>query len=260
MASQGTYNDWIKFNTRVANVAFDDKKFIVKTQHDAKETVEEFDWAIVATGHYSFPLMPSNVKGIDSFKGLAIHSRDLRDAAVLKNLKVLCVGGGFSGLDIAIQTAKFGAKSVTVSTDKPGRGFQWPNDINEKPIMSALDGQRATFIDGSHDDFDAIIWCTGYQHKFPFLSDNLKLETSNQVYPAHLYKGVVFTKAAKSKLFYIGMQNLVYSFPMFDLQAMLILKYISNELPLPSETDMKSDNDDYSNRLVNHAMVFSSFS
>ena len=251
MASQGTLsNDWIKLNNRVTNVAFDDKKFIVKTEHDSKETVAEFDWVVVATGHNSFPRMPSNVEGIDSFTGLAIHSRDLRDAAELKNLKVLCVGGGFSSLSITIQIVKFGGKSVTVSTDKPGRGFQWPNKINEKPILSALDGKRATFIDGSQDDFDAIVWCTGYEHKFPFLSDNLKLEVSNETYPAQLYKGVVFTEAAKNKLFYIGMLSLIYSFTMFDLQAMLILKYISNELPLPSENEMKSDNDDYANRLV----------
>jgi cation diffusion facilitator CzcD-associated flavoprotein CzcO len=38
-------------------------------------------------------------------------------------------------------------------------------------------------------EVDAIILCTGYQHSFPFLPDELRLKTHNCLYPAGLYKG-----------------------------------------------------------------------
>ena len=56
---------------------------------------------------------------------------------------------------------------------------------------------------------DAIILCTGYLHHFPFMTDELRLRTTNCLAPASLYKGVVWVDNAK--LFYLGMQDQYYT-------------------------------------------------
>jgi cation diffusion facilitator CzcD-associated flavoprotein CzcO len=87
----------------------------------------------------------------------------------------------------------------------------------------------------------AIILCTGYKHHFPFLPDALRLKTSNRLWPLNLYEGVVFTP--NPKLFYLGMQDLWYSFNMFDAQAWLTRDIIMERIQLPSRADMEAAND-----------------
>ena len=58
---------------------------------------------------------------------------------------------------------------------------------------------------------DAIILCTGYQHHFPSLPDELTLRTSNRLYPRELYKGVFWIH--NPKLVYLGMQDQDYGLP-----------------------------------------------
>ena len=186
------------------------------------------------------------MNGIETFPGKILHAHDLRNASELKGLSVLCVGGGFSGLDITIQALKYDAKTVDISLNKPSFGIAWPEDkVTEMAKVQRVVGSKVTFSDGKECEYDVIIWCTGYKHEFPFLEPKLRLKSSNVLYPNHLYKGVVFTEAANNRLFYIGMQNLVYSFPMFNLQSLLILKLISGEFAVPGKTEMEADYDRY---------------
>ena len=83
-----------------------------------------------------------------------------------------------------------------------------------------------SFQDGSKEEYDVIIYCTGYVHNFPFMEDDLKLKTGNRL-AVPLYKQVVFPD--NPKLFYIGMQNQFYTYPMFWLQGHLCAKIIKGE-------------------------------
>jgi len=47
--------------------------------------------------------------------------------------------------------------------------------------------------------------CTGYNHSYPFLPEELALKSPNILAPNSLYKGVFFTK--NPKLMYIGAQD-----------------------------------------------------
>ena len=163
--------------------------------------------------------------------------------------RVLCVGTGFSGIDITTQCVKYGAKSVTISNKKALLNFGWPRDkVKEASKAVTITNSTVKFADGHEEDYDIIVWCTGYNHSFPFLDQSLKLKTANVLYPNHLYKGVVFTEAANRKLFYMGMQNLVYSFPLYDLQAQLIQKLLSRELSLPTKDEMVYDIEEFRSR------------
>lgn len=61
-----------------------------------------------------------------------------------------------------------------------------------------------TFKDGSSEEYDAIIKCTGYLHKFPFLPEEMMLETRNVFVPPGLWKQTVSMK--NNQLMFIGMQ------------------------------------------------------
>ena len=60
-----------------------------------------------------------------------------------------------------------------------------------------------SFKDGTKDDYDVIIYCTGYLHRFPFMEDRLQLHCNN-TFAVPLYKQVLFPH--NKQLFYIGMQ------------------------------------------------------
>ena len=45
-------------------------------------------------------------------------------------------------------------------------GFHWPEGMEERPLLTKLEGKTAHFKDGSSQEVDAIILCTGYQHIF----------------------------------------------------------------------------------------------
>ena len=108
--------------------------------------------------------------------------------------------------------------------------------MEERPLLTKIDGKTAHFKDGSTKDVDAIILCTGYLHHFPFLNDELKLRTHNRMHPPHIYKGVVWED--NPKLFYIGMQDQFYTFNMFDAQAWYARDVIMGRIKLPSKAEM----------------------
>ena len=75
---------WIKFRTVVRDVEFNQDKdtfsVIVKDLvEDKVQEPEEFDYVIVATGHFSVPHVP-DFHGIERFPGRVLHAHDFRDA------------------------------------------------------------------------------------------------------------------------------------------------------------------------------------
>lgn len=235
--SQGDPDQYVRYNTTVENVVFDEesKTFNVssKARGHQESQVEQFDFVVVATGHFSVPHVPE-INGLESFPGSVIHSKYMRNASRYAGKKVLLIGASFSALDLAIYCCKFGAMEVVISHRTAPLEFGWPSIVSEKPQVRSIDGNIVTFIDGTTDRFDDIVFCTGYLHSFPFMESKLHLNTKNLFFPNHLYKGVVFTEAGNNQLFYLGMQNQAYSFTMFDLQSVWVLKNIIGQLPVPS--------------------------
>src|SRR5204863_5878882 len=95
------------------------------------------------------------------------------------------------------------------------------------------------FADGTARDVDAIVLCTGYQHSFKFISDELRLRTANVLYPDHLYKGIFWL--GHPDLMYLGMQDQYYTFTMFDTQAWYARDYVLGRISLPSHEEMTAD-------------------
>ncbi|MCA3555391.1 NAD(P)/FAD-dependent oxidoreductase [Aestuariivirga sp.] len=233
---------WIRFNTPVRMVAYDKKKktFSV-TSHDRVKDVmktEEFDHVICASGHFSTPHVPF-FPGLDTFSGRVLHAHDFRDALEFKGKDILIVGRSYSAEDIGSQCWKYGAKSVTASYRSKPMGFNWPKNFEERPLLQKVEGKTAHFKDGSKKDVDAIILCTGYQHYFPYLPEDLRLKTANRLWPENLYKGVVWQD--NPRFFYIGMQDQFYTFNMFDAQAWYVRDIILGRIKLPKPDAMRKD-------------------
>jgi trimethylamine monooxygenase len=232
--------DWIRFETVVRRVEFADGKFTVtvKDLPNAREYAEEFDHVICASGHFSTPNVPE-FEGFDTFKGRVLHAHDFRDALEFKDQDILIVGTSYSAEDIGSQCWKYGAKSITVSHRTAAMGYDWPDNWAEVPLLTKVVGNTADFKDGTSRDVDAIILCTGYQHHFPFMAEDLNLRTANRLATNDLYKGVAYVH--NPALFYLGMQDQWFTFNMFDAQAWWVRDAIMGKIAMPDKDAMLAD-------------------
>ncbi|WP_299554410.1 NAD(P)/FAD-dependent oxidoreductase [uncultured Tateyamaria sp.] len=232
--------DWIRFETAVRRVEFEDGTFsvTVKDLPNDREYTEEFDHVICASGHFSTPNVPE-FPGFESFKGRVLHAHDFRDALEFKDQDILIVGTSYSAEDIGSQCWKYGAKSITVSHRTAAMGYDWPDNWAEVPLLTHVSGKTAHFKDGTSRDVDAVILCTGYQHHFPFMAEELRLKTANRLATADLYKGVAWVD--NPALFYLGMQDQWFTFNMFDAQAWWVRDAIMGKIAMPSKAEMEAD-------------------
>lgn len=234
--------DQIRFQNPVRGVTYSDQtQTFTVSAHDLvndRMYSEEFDYVIVATGHFSIPNIPQ-FEGLSTFNGRVLHAHDFRDAVEFKGKDILIVGTSYSAEDIGSQCYKYGARSITVSHRTRPMGFDWPANWKEVPLLTHVKNQQAFFKDGTSCHVDAIILCTGYRHHFPFLPDSLRLKTENRLWPLNLYKGIFWEP--NPKLMYLGMQDQYYTFNMFDAQAWYARDVILNRISIPSQTEMKVD-------------------
>ena len=234
--------DWIRFHTPVRHISYDtgSEKFTVTAHNlvEDNEYQEDFDYVIVASGHFSTPNVPT-FEGFPSFNGRILHAHDFRDALEFKGKDLLIIGTSYSAEDIGSQCWKYGCKSITVSYRTAPMGYAWPDNWQEVPLLQKVEGNTATFKDGSTKDVDAIILCTGYKHHFSFLPDTLRLETANRLATADLYKGVVWVD--NPKLIYLGMQDQWFTFNMFDAQAWYARDIILGRIQTPTKDVMAQD-------------------
>lgn len=238
--------DWIRFNSPVRNISHDEdsKKFTVTAHDQLKDSTynEEFDQVIVASGHFSTPNVP-HYEGFEAFNGRILHAHDFRDAREFKDMDILILGTSYSAEDIGSQCWKYGCKSVTVAHRTAPMGYDWPDNWEEVVALKSVSEDTATFIDGSTKKVDAIILCTGYNHFFNFLPDDLRLKTTNRLATADLYKGVAYVH--NPDLFYVGMQDQWFSFNMFDAQAWYVRDVIMGKIDMPdNKTALVTDVND----------------
>lgn len=230
--------DWIRFNSPVRNVQHDkdSKKFTVTAHDQLKDTSysEEFDHVIVSSGHFSTPNVP-HYEGFDQFNGRILHAHDFRDAREFKNMDILILGTSYSAEDIGSQCWKYGCKSLTVAHRTAPMGFDWPDNWQEVPALNSVEEDTVYFIDGTEKKVDAIILCTGYNHFFNFLPDDLRLKTTNRLATADLYKGVAYVN--NPDMFYLGMQDQWFSFNMFDAQAWYVRDIIMGKISIPDNKE-----------------------
>ncbi|XP_066479071.1 putative dimethylaniline monooxygenase [N-oxide-forming] 6 [Tiliqua scincoides] len=100
---------YIKFKTLVINIKKNPNfsvtgQWDIVTEKDGKEELHVFDAVMICSGHHVYPNLPvNNFPGLEKFQGSFIHSREYKGPERFKGKKVLVIGLGNSGCDIAVE-------------------------------------------------------------------------------------------------------------------------------------------------------------
>ncbi|KAI8969403.1 hypothetical protein BD414DRAFT_471171 [Trametes punicea] len=245
----------IRFNIPVLSVHWntDSQKWDVTVSDNE---VLQFDLIIVANGHYRIPRIPST-KGLDAWRarGKVTHSAWYRRPEDYTGPKILVVGGGYSGLDVASETRPFAIEvihSVTGVTQEDEDGEKLKKRGRVVEYLDADEG-HVVFEDGtSESGIDHVILATGYQFNFPFFSEPEVLSalppevpplppalynSTYHIFPLakHLFPAV--TSYPPSSLAFIGLPLRVAPLPLAEIQSQAVLKVFSN----PSSLDLERE-------------------
>ena len=129
---------------------------------------------------------------------------------------------------------KLGEAHPTISSDllpRIGHG-----DITVKPNLDSFAGGRTVrFVDGSEEEIDLAIWCTGYRISFPFLDPDLISAPENEI---PLYLRVV--PPEHPGLYFIGLlQPLGAIMPLAEAQSEWIADVLEGRARLPDPERMR---------------------
>jgi len=121
----------ITFNAEVIRVEPIDERWLVTVRVEGAEQTHEYAGVVIANGHNWSPKMPS-YPGQDEFAGEIIHSAQYKGPEVLDHKRVLVVGAGNTGCDVAVESAQH-ATSTWHSTRRgyyynPKYAFGRPSD------------------------------------------------------------------------------------------------------------------------------------
>jgi dimethylaniline monooxygenase (N-oxide forming) len=128
---------------------------------------------------------------------------------------------------------KFGADIASVSSDlyaRIGHGRVTP-----KPWISRVDGERVLFQDGTVEEIDVIVYCTGYNIALPFLSHSV-VDPEDGTVP--LYKRVAHPDLPG--LYFVGLIDVAGPLnPLAELQVQWIADLLEGTVALPSSARMR---------------------
>ncbi len=109
--------------------------------------------------------------------------------------------------------------------------------IAVKPEIAELVGERVRYADGSEEQADLIVYCTGYKISFPFLEERLVSAPENRLV---LYKRV-FSPEHRG-LYFVGfVQPWGAIMPIAELQSRLVAEHLMGDYALPSPAQMQRD-------------------
>jgi cation diffusion facilitator CzcD-associated flavoprotein CzcO len=130
---------------------------------------------------------------------------------------------------------RIGEAHPTISADFLNRIAH--GDMTWKPNVQALEGSRVRFEDGTAEEIDIIVWCTGYKVSFPFFDEDFVSAPDNDL---PLYRRVV--KPGIDNLFFIALlQPLGATMPLAEAQGRWIASYLRGEYRLPSPAQMDAE-------------------
>jgi Flavin-binding monooxygenase-like len=115
-------------------------------------------------------------------------------------------------------------------------------DITAKPNIDRFVGGRTVrFVDGSEEEVDLVVYCTGYKIEFPFLDEKVFAASDNRM---PLYKRVVSVE--NPGLYFIGfIQPLGPVMPLAEVQAEWIADLLTGRAALPPAPEMRKEIGDY---------------
>jgi dimethylaniline monooxygenase (N-oxide forming) len=111
-------------------------------------------------------------------------------------------------------------------------------DIEVKPNIDRFTGGRGIrFVDGSEEEIDLVVYCTGYKITFPFFDEEMVSAKDNRL---SLYRRVV--SVDHPGLYFIGLiQPLGAIMPLAEAQAEWVADLLGGRGTLPSPNEMRAE-------------------
>lgn len=97
----------------------------------------------------------------NGFSGTIIHSHSYRTSEPYKCRRVLVIGGGPSGMEIGLALTDVCSKVFHSHHSRVNFRTPFPKNYVKKPDVTQLNETGAFFADGSFEEIDDIIYCTG---------------------------------------------------------------------------------------------------
>ncbi|KAI2615911.1 FAD/NAD(P)-binding domain-containing protein [Hypoxylon sp. NC1633] len=267
----------ITTNTTLATTSLEQDQWDVRTTNllTGDQTTQTYDAVVVASGHYATPFIPNTCPDIAGFRaahpGLISHSKLYRSAEAYRGKKVVVVGTGASGLDIASQIQAVCKPPLLMSarTRIPPdtlrhighvrqvgqirrflvaeRGVEFaplPSDSDSDSDAEAGNENEASAEIDTETDIDAILFCTGYLYTFPFLSSlspsspspsSISSPSTPLITTGRRVHNLAkhFLHIPHPTLAFPGLPIKVIPFPLAEAQAAVLARLWSNALPLP---------------------------
>ncbi|HUO70676.1 MAG TPA: NAD(P)-binding domain-containing protein [Solirubrobacteraceae bacterium] len=130
---------------------------------------------------------------------------------------------------------RLGEAHPTISADFLNRIAH--GEMTWKPNVAALEGDSVRFQDGSSEQIDIIVWCTGYKVTFPFFDEDFISAPDNDM---PLFRRVF--KPEIDNLAFIGLlQPLGAIMPLAEAQGRWLTSYLRGEYHLPPRQQMEAD-------------------
>ena len=110
-------------------------------------------------------------------------------------------------------------------------------DITVKPNITRLDGDSVEFADGTREQIDTVVYCTGYKITFPFLDAAVIDAQDNDI---ALYRRVV--DPSHDGLYFIGLvQPLGAIMPLAEAQSEWVADLLEGTATLPAADEMRRE-------------------
>ncbi|ODA84095.1 hypothetical protein RJ55_02613 [Drechmeria coniospora] len=261
----------VRFCVAVTSVVREDHDGRDRWRLEAQSTVDGtmvvqdvFDAVVVANGHYSVPFIPP-MANIEAFHkahpSVITHSKQYRRPDDFKDAKVVVVGNGPSGVDLALQINQVSRGRTILSVRTPTSPDKLAHTgCEEVPeIAEFLPEQRAVrFKDGRVDtNIDAVVFCTGFLFSYPFLPDlQPKLITNGQGVHG-LYKHLISIRHPTLVFPAPNMKSVPWQ--VSEAQAALVAAVWSNNLALPAREEMERWSRELEEREGESLHVFATF-
>ena len=221
----------IRFGCRVESICPDARGWRVDG--------EAFDAVAICNGHFSEPLVP-DLPGLDDFRGEALHSHNYRGPEPFSGQRVLVLGASVSGAELARELATV-ADVVYFS----GRTFRDPQSVGSRhdgitrcPPVSRFLADAVVLTDGQRiEGVDAILFCTGYHYRFPFLAPGVVDVRNNRV--RGLYRQLLAIH--RPTLALIGLPFRIVPFPLFQRQARWFAYLLARRFALPARAELRRE-------------------
>jgi cation diffusion facilitator CzcD-associated flavoprotein CzcO len=123
-------------------------------------------------------------------------------------------------------------------------------DVIPKPDVALLDGSTVHFEDGTSDDFDVIVYATGYNITFPFFDRDFVSAPGNHI---PLYKRI-FAPGIETLSFVGFAQSTPTLFPFVESQSRLVAAHLVGAYALPSISEMEQTITEDEEKYIGHVL------